>query len=514
MKIFNAKQIYAADRSTIEQQQISSDALMERASLQLFHWIQGWLNGGRPGFMLFCGTGNNGGDGLALARHLNEHGYAVQVIVVNYSDKRSEDFLINLDRLKSGKIWPEFINKDSDLPDINREDILVDAIFGIGLNRPPAAWIGRLFEKMNASGAYTISVDVPSGLHTDQDTSHGQVVRAKVVLSFQLPKLIFFLPETGIFAEKFEILDIGLDQDCLAQTETDYELIQKEECRNLYRPRNKFSHKGTFGHSLIIGGSYGKTGAVQLSARACLYSGSGLVSAYLPRCGYQPLQTALPEVMLLTDPDEKRITRLDITLTADVVGIGPGLGTDELTAEAFSGFLNTFTGALVVDADALNILAARRELLEKLPARAVLTPHPGELKRLIGPWAGDFDKLKKAHEFSRKYDCILVIKGAHTITLYEGKGYVNSSGNPGMATAGSGDVLTGVITGLIAQGYAPLQAAVFGTYLHGRAGDLAALTYGYESLVAGGIIAFLARAFTDLFGDGRVGIPAGSEWSP
>lgn len=509
MKIFSAIQIYEADRSTIEKQQISSDALMERASLQLFNWMQRWMNGARPNIILFCGTGNNGGDGLALARHLNEHGYAVRVFVVNYSDKRSDDFLINLDRLKSGKVLPEYINKDSDLPEISREDILVDAIFGTGINRPPAAWVGKLIDKINASEAFTLSVDVPSGLYMDRDTSHAQAVRAGMVLSFQLPKLIFFLPDTGIFAEQFEILDIGLDQNYLARTETDYELIGKEECRKLYRPRKKFSHKGTFGHSLIIGGSYGKTGAVQLCARACLYSGSGLVSAYLPRCGYQPLQTALPEVMLLTDPDEERITSLDITLSADVVGIGPGLGTDELTAEAFSGFLNTFKGPLVVDADALNILAARRELLDKLPAGTVLTPHPGELKRLIGPWKGDFDKLKKAHEFSRKYDCILVIKGAHTISLYEGKGYVNSSGNPGMATAGSGDVLTGVITGLIAQGYSPLQAAVFGTYLHGRAGDLAASDYGYESLVAGGIAAFLGRAFTDLFGDARAGSSAG-----
>ena len=511
MKIFSAKQIYEADRSTIGNQQISSEVLMERASVQLFHWMHRWLGGDRPRIRLFCGTGNNGGDGLALARHLNEHGYPVQVFVVNYSDKRSDDFLINLDRLKSGKVWPEFINKDSALPDIPGEDILVDAIFGIGLNRPPADWVGRLIDKMNASGAFTISVDVPSGLYTDRDTGHGQAVRANVVLSFQVPKLIFYLPGTGIFAEWVEVLDIGLDRDYLARTETDYVLIGKEECREIYRPRKKFSHKGTFGHSLIIGGSYGKTGAVQLCARACLYSGSGLVTAYLPRCGYLPLQAALPEVMILTDSAEEHITTLEISLPADVIGIGPGLGTHELTAAAFAGFLSAYKGALVVDADGLNILSERRELLDKLPARTVLTPHPGELKRLIGPWTGDFDKLKKAHEFSRKYDCILVIKGAHTITLYNGKGYVNSSGNPGMATAGSGDVLTGVITGLIAQGYAPLEAAIFGTFLHGRAGDLAALESGYEALSAGSISAFLGRAFTDLSGDGREGYPADGE---
>jgi hydroxyethylthiazole kinase-like uncharacterized protein yjeF len=498
MKIFSAKQIYEADRSTIEKQQIGSDALMERASLQLFQWIHRKLKGAQPIIRLFCGTGNNGGDGLALARHLYDHGYSIVVYVVNYSDKRSDDFLLNLDRLKERKIWPEVINKDSGLPEIGQGDILVDAIFGIGLNRPPAPWVGSLIEKLNASGAFIISVDVPSGLYTDLDTGHKQAIRANMVLSFQLPKLIFFLPVSGAYSEQFELLDIGLDAEYLEQTETDYELIGKKEALRFYRPRNKFSHKGTFGHSLIIGGSYGKTGAIQLSSRACLKSGSGLVTAYVPRCGYLPLQTALPEVMVLTDPGEEHITSLDVQLPANAIGIGIGLGTAEQTSTAFSDFLEVHRAPLVVDADALNILAKRKELLRKLPSRTVLTPHPGELKRLIGPWEGDFDKLKKAHAFSKEFDCILLIKGAHTITLYGGKGYVNNTGNPGMASAGSGDVLTGIITGLISQGYPPLEAAVFGAYLHGRAGDMAAVRCGYESLVAGEIIDSLGLAFLEL----------------
>jgi len=500
MKIFTAKQIYAADQFTIEDQDITSDALMERASLQLFNWLHHRLQGAQVKIKLFCGIGNNGGDGLALARHLGEHDYNFEVFVVNYSEKRSHDFLTNLERLKDRKIWPNFINQDSDLPSLDSEDIIIDAIFGIGLNRPPDQWVERLIQHLNVSSAFVVSVDVPSGLFLDQAVKNSEaVVKANYVLSFQFPKLIFFLPDTGKFSNQWEILNIGLSQKYTEQTEATFELIGKNEVLKYYIPREKFSHKGTYGHALILGGSYGKIGAVSLASRACITSGSGLVSAYIPQCGYIPLQSSLPEIMVITDQGEKEITNISLNIEPKVIGVGIGLGTSKSTQQAFTEFLGKTEYPMVIDADGINIISANKALLKKLHPKTILTPHPGELKRLLGNWENDFDKLHKAREFSKKYDCILVIKDAHTIVIYNEKGYINTTGNPGMATAGSGDVLTGVITSLIAQKYEPLIAAIFGVYLHGRAGDIAIENLGYQALTATAIINAIGRAYIDLF---------------
>lgn len=500
MKIFSSKQIYEADKATIKKNNISSDQLMEGVAVQLFNWLHLRIQGAPVKIHLFCGIGNNGGDGIALARHLQEHGYNIGVYVVNYSKKRSDDFLVNLDRLKDRKIWPEFLDDSSVLPEIGRDDIIVDAIFGIGLNRAPDSWVVNLFEHIEKSKAFVLSVDIPSGLFTDRvPEDEKAVVKANHTLSFQVPKLVFFLPETGIFTEQWEVLDIGLDPEFLVNTETEYELIGKNEMLPVYIPREKFSHKGTHGHGLIVGGSYGKIGAVHLASKACLYAGSGLVTAFVPKCGYIPLQTNFPEAMVLTDNDENHISKIEFDIDPAVVGIGVGLGKDASTVKALDEFLRANKKPLVIDADALNILSENKALLGKIPAQTVLTPHPKELERLIGSWKDDFDKLKKAKEFSKKYDCVLVIKGSHTITIYDDKGYVNTTGNPGMGTGGTGDVLTGVITGLIAQGYNPLNAAVFGVYLHGRAGDIAVEKTGYQALTASHVVDAIGLAFIDLF---------------
>ena len=500
MKLFNAEQIYAADTFTIEKQGISSTELMERAAIQLFNWMDMRMQGAPVKIHLFCGIGNNGGDGIALARHLQEHGYNIAVYVVNYSKKRSKDFLINLERLKDRKIWPAFLEAGADFPEIGKDDIIVDAIFGIGLNRPPAKWVVDLMAHLHGSDAFTLSVDIPSGLFTNKVPSDKKaVVQANYVLSFQTAKLVLFLPETGIYSNQWEVVDIGLDPEFLKDTETDYELIGKNEVLPFYIPREKFSHKGTYGHSMVIGGSYGKIGAVILASNACLHAGSGLVTAYVPQCGYLPLQTALPEAMVITDVDEKNISNIIFDSSPTAVGIGIGMGKDKSTVKAFSNFLDRNKAALIIDADALNILAKNTKMLKKLPSQTILTPHPKELERLIGKWKDDFDKLKRTKAFSKKYDCIVIIKGAHTCTLYDNKGYVNSTGNPGMATAGSGDVLTGVITGLVSQGYEPLKAAIFGVYLHGRAADIAIESTGYQALTASGIINAIGSAYLDLF---------------
>ncbi|MCL4144534.1 UNVERIFIED_CONTAM: hypothetical protein GTU68_010732 [Idotea baltica] len=267
----------------------------------------------------------------------------------------------------------------------------------------------------------------------------------------------------------------------------------------MYIPREKFAHKGSMGHSLIIGGSYGKIGAVNLASRAALSAGAGLVSAYIPKCGYIPMQTAFPEAMVITDANDDVITKIDFDINPNVIGVGVGLGTKTKTVNAFSAFLKKNKAPLVIDADGINILAKKKALLKLLPYQTVLTPHPKELERLIGKWKNDFDKIKKVKALSKKFGFVIIIKGANTITVFEDKLYVNTTGNPGLATAGSGDVLTGVITGLIAQGYNTIAATIFGVYLHGKAADIAVEKYGYQSLIASHVIEYLGDAFIDLF---------------
>ena len=499
MKIFTASQLYEADKITIQKQGISSEQLMERAAVEIFNWLHRKMQGAQVKIQLFCGIGNNGGDGLALARHLWEHGYNIEVHVVSYSDKRSDDFLANLNKLKARKIWPNFIQEESSFPQINPEEIIIDAIFGIGLNREPEHWVRDLISHLNQSKAFIVSVDVPSGLYLDQALDNPDaVIRSNYVLSIQAPKLVFFLPQTGIYCEQWEVLDIGMDREFIENTEASYELIGREEVLQWYRPRERFSHKGTYGHSLIIGGSYGKIGAVVLSSKACLSAGSGLVTAYVPKCGYEPLQTAATEIMVLTDKNEEFIEDIQFDLNPTVIALGMGMGVEADTVKTLRSFLKNCQCPIVIDADGLNMLSNDKSLLKLLPTNTVLTPHPGELRRLIGEWKDDFEKLEKAKEFAALYNCILVLKDAYTIVIHKGKAFVNSTGNPGMATAGSGDVLTGMISGLIARGYEAVTAAIMGVYLHGSAGDIAAEQLGYEAMTAGAIIESIGNAYLEL----------------
>jgi len=501
MKLFSKEQIYAGDKLTAERQNISSTELMERAGTQIFNWMHRRMQGAQVPIHVFCGIGNNGGDGLVLARHLITHGYNVYTYVINYSDKRSKDFLINYDRIKNTtKKWPTLLKCTEDFPEIHQNDIIVDAVFGIGLNRPVDDWVKKLFQHFRATKAFTMSIDIPSGLYADKPIEDPDaVVYAGFTLSFASPKLVFFLPETAKYTVQWEILDIGLDPEFLYTTATEAQLIGKHEVLPNYMPRDKFSHKGTFGHALIIGGSYGKIGAVTLAGRAALAAGAGLVSAYVPKCGYMPLQASFPEAMVITDSDEEKITTIDFDITPTVVGFGIGVGTDAKTVSAFEAFLKTNKAPLVIDADGLNILAKKKALLKLLPELSILTPHPKELERLVGSWKDDFEKLKKAKAFAKKHKVILVLKGANTITIFNEQLFVNTTGNPGLATAGSGDVLTGVVTGLIAQGYHPSVAAIFGVYLHGKSADIAVQDFGYQSLIASHVIEYLGEAYIDLF---------------
>ncbi len=501
MKIFSAEQMRNADTATIQLQKLTSLELMERAATQIFNLLHQRLQGAPIPIHVFCGLGNNGGDGLVISRLLLEHGYHVKTYIVNFSENRSKDFLENYDRLKSmASEWPEQLKSEDDLPDIKQEDMVIDAIFGIGLNRPIVPWVIKLIKHINAARCFTLSIDVPSGLYADKapDDPEG-VIYASITVTFQLPKLIFFLPQTGQYTQDLEVIDIGLDRGFISQTPGFAELIGKNEVLSLYRPRHKFAHKGNYGHSLLIGGSYGKMGSVVLATKSAFRIGAGLVTAYIPECGYDILQTSVPEAMVIVDEEDDYITKVSLDFKPTAIGIGVGLGVEEKTILAFRNFLKNNESQLVIDADGINILAKESELLKLIPAKTVLTPHPGELQRLVGVWKDDFDKIEKAKNLSKTYDCIVVIKGANTLIIYKDSIYVNTSGNPGMATAGSGDVLTGIITGLISQGYDPLSAAVFGVYLHGSSGDIAIQETGYQGLMSSDIVANIGKSFIELF---------------
>lgn len=501
MKILSKEHIYQADQLTLKRQEMTSTELMERAATEVFNWMHSRLNGAPVLIHVFCGIGNNGGDGLVLSRHLVNHGYNVTTYVVNCSNERSKDFLINYEKLReSSKKWPELLKCESDFPDISLDDIIVDAIFGIGINRPADNWIQRLFQHFRTSKAFTLSVDMPSGLYTDRvPESEDAVVWSHYTLSFQVPKLVFFLPDTAKFVDRWEVLDIGLDQEFLNKTQPIAEYIGKPEILPFYKTRNKFAHKGTFGHVLIVGGSYGKIGAVQLASRAALVSGAGLVSVYIPKCGYTAIQAAIPEIMVITDAVEHHISNIEVNREFKAIGIGVGLGTHQDTVLAFGRFLTTQNNPMVVDADAINILAGNSKLLNDLPKLSILTPHPKELERLVGRWKDDFDKIEKVKKFSSKHNLIVVIKGFNTMIIYKNDIFINSTGNPGLATAGTGDVLTGIITGLMAQGYEPLQAAIFGVYLHGKSADLLVQQMAYQSITASDVIDGISHAYVDLF---------------
>jgi len=498
MKILSAKQLYEADQITINKGDITSLDLMERAATNCFQWIHNRLQGGAIPIHVFCGTGNNGGDGLVIARHLKQHGYNVHTYIINCGNKRSEAFLANYDKLKEIGVWAEMITCSSEFPKVSENDMIVDAIFGLGLSRSPENILKETIQFINRSNAYVLSIDFPSGLFGDKSVLDKEsVIKAYHVLTFQTPKLAFLLPENRNYVPSFDIVDIGLDADYLNTVKTDFYVSTKFDVLKVYKPREKFSHKGDFGHSLIIGGSFGKIGAVTLASKAALKIGSGLVTAYVPKCAYQILQTAIPEIMVEVDA-ENELQYFNSKIDPTAIGLGIGMGTHSKTVEGFKQFLKENKLPLVVDADAINIISKNKSLLKLIPEDSILTPHPKEFERLVGKWKDDYDKLKKLLQLSKKHKLIIVLKGAYTAIAHQGKIYFNTTGNPALATAGSGDVLTGILTGLIAQKYSSFNAALLGVYLHGKTAELAMKTRVYETFIATDSINFLSNAFIDL----------------
>ncbi|OYQ31932.1 hypothetical protein CHU92_14915 [Flavobacterium cyanobacteriorum] len=489
MKIFNAAQIREADRLTIIRQGISSGGLMERVGNEVYLWLKNRFPDKETVFHVFCGKGNNGGDGLVIARLLRNDKYTLHLTIAG-ENTPSPDFAANLEKINREGIP---YNTTTEISSYGKgKAVVVDALFGTGLTREPAGEYKGIIEKINNSGAYVVSVDVPSGLFLDRPT--GFAVKADEVLTFQFPKLAFFLPGNYRYINKMHIIDIGLDKDFINDTVTGYYFTDKFEAYRLYRPVPYYAHKGTRGHVLVIGGSYGKTGAVHLAARAALTSGCGLVTALVPQCGYVPLQASFPEAMVLTN-GETHLQEIAFALKPAAIAIGPGMGTDEETQQALHNFLFDNKIPMVVDADALNILSENLQWLELLPPKSVITPHPKELERLMGTWNDDFDKIDKLKAFSKKHSVIIVAKDARTLVVNGDAVYVNSTGNAALATGGSGDVLAGLITGLIAQQYTPADAAVFGVYLHGLSADIGVAETGTQAFTASSILHYLGRAY-------------------
>ena len=510
MKILSAEQIRALDRHTIADEPIASIDLMERAAATLLDaLIDGNYIRKTDSIMLFCGMGNNGGDGLALARMLIGQGYLhVTVYVVRHSPMGSPDFELNEKRLKNVSGF-HFIETELQIPIIPNNAVIIDAIFGSGLSRPVEGISKSVINHINQSGAEVYSVDVPSGLYCDKvNGSNDTVIKSTVTFTFHAPKLSFMLPASGVYVSQFKVLDIGLNKAYSNNLTSPYWYTTQLYIQSQFKERDKFSHKGTFGHALICSGSYGKMGAAVLSVRAALRSGAGLVSALIPACGYDIMQTSCPEAMVMTWEDDNNISQkkrgaltLDSLSNVDTtkytsIGVGPGIGTADETVAFLEELLKQCKQLLVVDADALNILSANNKLRDSLPANSILTPHPGEFKRLVGEWADDLEKLDKLKAFAARYNVVVVLKGANTcVASADGTLHFNSTGNAGMAKGGSGDVLTGVITALLAQGYTSLNAAIIGVYIHGLAGDYAAENLGQTGMHAGDIIAYLPKAF-------------------
>lgn len=501
MKIFSAAQLHEADKQTIKKHKISTIDLMENAGTQIFNWLHHRMQGAQVPIHIFCGIGNNGGDGLVVGRMLINHGYNVTIYVANFTDKRSKCFLINYDRIKDiTKKWPILMTSEDDFPEINPEDIIIDALFGIGLNRPPEGWVKQLIIYLNNKKAFKLAIDIPSGLSANEPVmDFDAILKASHTLTFQAPKLAFFLPETGKFVPYFEVLDIGLDPEYLHNTQAIAQLIGKKEAQQFYRQREKYDHKGTFGHTLIVAGSFGKIGAAVLASKAAFRIGTGMVTSFVPECGYNIVQSSLPEAMVLTDKEDDLITDIEYNFQPSAIAVGMGIGTKTETVNALQALLTKTESPLVIDADALNCISENKDLLNSLPKHAILTPHPKELERLIGNWKNDYDKIKKVKKFSKKHDVLVVVKGANTLVILADAVYINTTGNPGMGTAGSGDVLSGAIAGLLAQGYDPLMASVFAVYLHGSAGNIVSQERSYESVMASDIADALGSAYLALF---------------
>ena len=501
MKILASTQLKELDKYTIVHEPIASIDLMERAARALTDAIvRRWDKSFEV--VVFAGPGNNGGDALAVARMLSQKGYHVEVFLFNTKGQLSEECQANLNRLKTcGSIYFTEISTQFDPPALTENHLVIDGLFGSGLNKPLNGGFASVVKYINASKAQVVAIDIPSGLMGEDNTYNirPHIIHADVTLSIQLPKLSFLFPENEDIVGEWELLDIGLKQSFIDAAPSTYSILEETEVRSLIRLRKRFSHKGTFGHGLLIAGSYGMAGASILAAKACLKSGIGLLTVHVPIHNHDLLQTTVPEAIVHTDIQERYFAQPMHLHRYSALAIGPGLGQEEDTALAMMEQIQGSSLPIVLDADAINILSTHRNWLSRLPKRCILTPHLGELERLIGKCMDTYERLTKVKELAAYLQSYIIVKGAWTaIVTPEGNFYFNPTGNPGMATGGSGDVLTGILLGLLAQGYSREEACKLGVYIHGLAGDIAAEEKTQMGMTAADIIEALPAAWKKL----------------
>jgi len=511
MKILSSAQLKIVDAHTIEQEQINSIDLMERASRAVADKIRSRWTVDTP-MKIFAGPGNNGGDALAVARMLGESNYKVYVYLFNTLGKLSPDCQSNRQRLldfqevkqsMSVSRNIEFVEITSQFnpPQLEEGDVVIDGLFGTGLSRPLNGGFSSVVKYINASPATVVSIDVPSGLMCEDNTYNvmNHIIKADYTYTIQHPKLAFFFPEHEQFVGQWEVLDIGIVDPCNEETDTPYIFTERADVKTMLKTRSRFVHKGMEGHALLIAGKKGMAGAAILSARACMRGGVGKLTIRTPECNAHILQAAVPEAILNVDVDPNCFSQAMDSGDFDALAIGPGIGTSPYTVQAFVEQVSSSKCRTVIDADALNIFGNHRGWVNLLPRRSILTPHKKELFGLIGATRNSYEELERTREMAARNQIYIVIKGAYSaVVTPEGRAYFNCTGNPGMATAGSGDVLTGIILALLAQSYKPEEAVRLGVYLHGLAGDLAAEELDFEGLIASDLVEYLPKAYKAL----------------
>ncbi|MDO4159145.1 MAG: NAD(P)H-hydrate dehydratase [Prevotellaceae bacterium] len=504
MKIFTSAQIRELDKYTIEHEPIKSIDLMERAARALTRALtETWSTD--TSIVVFAGPGNNGGDALAVARMLAEQRYSVSVYLFNINGKLSEDCKANRQRVIDCRQIKKFVEvtNEFDPPVLEVGMLVVDGLFGSGLNKPLSGGFASLVKYINQSPSTVVSIDVPSGLMTEDNTYNvrANIIKANLTLTLQNKKLSFLFAENQQFVGKLRVLDIRLSKEGMDKINTSYHILQEEDLRPRILHRDEYAHKGNMGNALMIAGSYGMAGAAILATRACLRSGVGKVTVCTPRRNNDIIQLAVPEAIVRVDKEETYFSEPVDAADYDAIGIGPGLGQNESSAIALITQIRRCQSSIVVDADGLNMLASHRAWLQQLPKGIIMTPHPKEFERLAGNRFGDsYERLSNARDLAERLQAYIILKGHNSaLCLPDGNIIFNSTGNAGMATAGAGDVLTGIITGLLARGYNHADACMLGMYLHGLAGDLAAKDLGIESVVAGDLIKYLPQAFRRLY---------------
>jgi len=480
--LLTSEQTGQADKFTIAARKITSGELMESAACAFVAAFKGYYILRDIAISVYCGTGNNGGDGLAIARLLKEQGYDnISVKIARFNSTLSDDFRSNLKLLNLTGIPVTDISANEDCP-LEDAEILIDALLGSGLSRPLNDDFEKLVRYLNSLHKTVVSVDVPTGLPSEGVMTKGAtIMNAALAISFQRPRINFYFPESGPFIKRFRFVDIGLDESFIQSQTSGWKLLESDDVRSIIKPREAFTHKATYGHALIIAGSRETIGAALLCADACLHSGAGLTTACIPTEGLAPLNAASPEIMALVR-DEAKEVQID-KLRFQAIAVGPGMGIGEAQVKLLRGIINTISLPIVLDADALTILSKHPDLINKLPSNAILTPHVKEFDRLFGVHNNWWERIEKARMVAARHQIVIVLKNQYTfVVLPDNDVIINPTGNPAMATGGMGDVLTGIIVALLAQGYTARQAALAGCYLHGKTGDVLKESCGMHSI--------------------------------